>query len=136
MIMRTFQAVFPEATVWRGLAFPGFYLIGSVEPLEIDPERFRQAYQDKDFLADLTEWDNQIPTAWAMLSLYLLSPDELADFASGAPIITDDHPYTEFPLWRQTFDYYGKQSINALGVEYWRRQTKGIQRPTSRPPSS
>lgn len=136
MIMRTFQAVFPEATVWRGLAFPGFYLIGSVEPLEIDPERFRQAYQDKDFLADLTEWDNQIPTAWAMLSLYLLSPDELADFASGAPIITDDHPYTEFPLWRQTFNHYGTQTTNALAVEYWRRQTKGIQRPTSRPPSS
>jgi spermidine synthase len=128
MIMRTFQTVFPNATVWRGIQYPGFYLIGSVEPLKINPERFRQAYQDKDILADLTEWDNLVPTPEAMMGLYLLSPEELTAFVRGEPIITDNHPYTEFPLWRQTFHPYGRYNLNALAVEYWKQQIRGVKR--------
>jgi len=128
MIMRTFQSVFPNATVWRGVKYPGFYLLGSMEPLKINPERFRQAYQDKDVLTDLTEWDNLVPTYEAMLGLYLLSPKELEAFVRGEPIITDNHPYTEFPLWRQTFDPYGRYNLNAEVVERWKQQMKGVQR--------
>jgi len=125
MIMRTFQSIFPNATVWRGVKYPGFYLIGSIEPLKVNPERFRQAYQDEEVIADLTEWDNLVPTSEDMLGLYLLSPAELADFVRGEPIITDNHPYTEFPLWRQTFHPYGRYNLNAFMVENWKQQLRG-----------
>lgn len=128
MIMKTFLTVFPRTTVWRGVKYPGFYLIGSVDGLKVNPERFREAYQDKDFLADLTEWDNLVPTADSMLSLYLLSPAELGVFVKGIPVITDNHPYTEFPLWRQMFDPYGKFNINAYAVEYWKQQMIGAKK--------
>jgi len=128
MIMRTFQSVFPNATVWRGSKYPGFYLLGSMEPLKVNPERFRQAYQDKDILNDITEWDTLVSTPEAMLGLYLLSPAELSAFVRGEPIITDNHPYTEFPLWRQTFHPYRKYNLNAEVVQYWKQQMRGVKK--------
>lgn len=128
MIMRTFQDVFPNATVWRGPKYPGFYLIGTDKPLKINRDRFLQAYQDKDFMADLTEWEDLLPTPEAMLSLYLLSPTELAEFVRGEQIITDNHPYTEFPLWRQTFHPYGKYNLNAYMIDQWKQQRWGTKK--------
>ena len=128
MIMRTFQSVFPNATVWRGIKYPGFYLLGSMEPLKVNPERFRQAYQDKDILNDITEWDTLVSTPEAMLGLYLLSPAELSAFVRGEPVITDNHPYTEFPLWRQTFHPYRKYNLNAEVVQYWKQQMRGVKK--------
>lgn len=128
MIMKTFQTVFPNAQVWRGIQYPGFYLLGSVEPLKVNPERFRRAYQDKDILNDITEWDTLVSTPEAMLGLYLLSPAELSAFVRGEPIITDNHPYTEFPLWRQTFHPYRKYNLNAEVVQYWKQQMRGVKK--------
>lgn len=128
MIMKTFQSVFPNATIWRGIQYPGFYLLGPIEPLKINPERFQKAYLDKDILADITEWDKSVPTPDSMMGLYLLNSDELAAFVRGEPVITDNHPYTEFPLWRQIFSPYGKYNINAYAVEYWKQQLMGTRR--------
>jgi hypothetical protein len=33
-----------------------------------------------------------------------LTPEQLALYVSNDRVISDDHPYTEFPLWRSLFD--------------------------------
>lgn len=122
MIMRTFQSVFPHTSVWKGIRYPGFYLIGTTNPLSISTERFDEAFQNKDFLVDLWEWDRSVPNADSLMNLLLLNESQLSQFVRGVPIITDDHPYTEFPLWRQHFNPYGRYKINAVLVESWKKR--------------
>ena len=42
MIMRTFIDVFPQANLWRGVRYLGFYLIGPADELRIDADRFNR----------------------------------------------------------------------------------------------
>jgi hypothetical protein len=56
-----------------------------------------------------------------LLSLLLLRPEELKRFVGDAPVITDDHPYTEFPLWRMLYD------------KMYQSQVVVIQQPGGRP---
>ena len=106
MIMKTFQTVFPTTYVWRGLSTPvaGFFLTGLKEGKELDVSRFRLVQEDRRVAADLGEWLPMKPTAQWMRSLLILNPDGLSEFVAEAAVITDDHPYTEFPLWRSIFD--------------------------------
>jgi hypothetical protein len=38
-----------------------------------------------------------------VLQLYLADRPRLLELVADAPVITDDRPYTEFPLWRAVF---------------------------------
>jgi len=100
IIMATFKSVFPEGTVWGGTTTPGIYLIGSDEPLNIDPELFIKANNNKKLIEDLTEWGDIITKPEYLMNLYILDPEEFSTFVGLSPIITDNNPYTEFPLWR------------------------------------
>jgi spermidine synthase len=122
MIMATFQGVFPNTTVWRGPSYQGFYLIGSIKPVDIDFNHFRKAYEDKDIVLDLTEWDNLLPTPEAMLHLYLLNSAELDEFVKGSLIIQDNNPYTEFPLWRHRSDPYSKYILDGELLYKWKQK--------------
>jgi spermidine synthase len=106
MIVKTFNEVFPDMYAWRGLTPPvtGFFLTGTPEPHPIDPAPFRAANANAALVADLTEWDKSLPVPEAMLGLLLLRPEHVARFVGDARVITDDHPYTEFPLWRSRYD--------------------------------
>lgn len=124
MIMRTFQSAFPHTSVWKGIRYRGLYMIGTTKPLNIPMERFRQAFRDKDFLTDLWEWDKSVPHPDALANLFLLDKSQLSHFVRGVPIITDDHPYTEFPLWRQRGERYGAPQIDIL-VKSWKKKMEG-----------
>src|SRR5207247_417982 len=100
MILRTFLEVFPDATLWSGPIIPGFYLLGGKREQAVIEARLRNLYQNPVLHADLVEWDYSIDTPQRLLSLRLCDHQGLALLADGAPIITDDRPYTEFPLWR------------------------------------
>jgi spermidine synthase len=106
MIMKTFSATFPDTYVLRcaTLEPPGFYLVGLKEHRELDPTRFRAANENRDIVADLSEWNDQEIKPEAILTLLTMTPPELSLFVQDARIISDDHPYTEFPLWRSLFD--------------------------------
>lgn len=115
MIMKTFQAVFPNTYVYGGPYYPGFYMVGFIDdhkPPAFD--RFFQADADKAVMDDLNEWSNNMPTARSMLDLLVLKPDQLARFVEDVPVITDDHPYTEFFLWRSVFDKTYQWQLNAV----------------------
>lgn len=126
MIMRTFQSVFPHASLWRGSKFPGFYLIGTQHPLRVPLARFRQAFRNQKFLADINEWGNLFPSITAVTNLLLLNESELAEYLEGVPIITDNYPYTEFPLWRWVFDRDSLKVCDAATVFRWKEESKWI----------
>ena len=94
MVARTFREVFPHATLWR--AAPGDYLLlGTTRPLVIDgaamAERFAAAAGVR---ADLALFDWSDPTD--LVHRMLLGQADLARFAAGAPLNTDDRPRLEF----------------------------------------
>ena len=101
MIMSTFLSVFPDTLLWRGPQFPGFYLTGALHPQSIPVQRFERAFTDPDFLKDINEWDALFQTPEDLTGLLTLDQRECAALVEGVPIITDNHPYTEFPLWRR-----------------------------------
>jgi spermidine synthase len=106
MIMKTFQAVFPQTYLWRGLSVPqqGFYLMGHKKPGPIDLARLDRANNDQAIVKDLNEWTDEKVTPGMLRNLLVFTPDALVRLVANDPVISDDHPYTEFPLWRSLFD--------------------------------
>jgi spermidine synthase len=125
MIMRTFTEVFPQATLWRGIKYPGVYLIGPADNLVIEAARFDKAGENKAIVADLNEWGVGVKTPRELLALLLLDQQQFREYVRGQPVITDDHPYTEFPLWRRL-----RQDDNAIldarQVDEWKRSRYAI----------
>lgn len=121
MIMKTFQTVFSNTYVFQGPEYPGVYLVGLPDEAALRLERFKQADGNPVLVADLNEWDHLVPKPSAILNLLILTPDQLAEFVKDVNVITDDKPYTEFPLWRKVFDetYYWVLDGNLIMT--WRR---------------
>lgn len=111
MIIKTFFDIFPNTVVYQGPKFPGFYLIGTNGAPQIDRNRFKETAQNQAVMDDLNEWSTMSPEG--LLDLKIAGPSELGEFVKDAGIITDNHPYTEFPLWRKMFDPLYKYKFNA-----------------------
>ena len=90
MIVRSFLEVFPNATAWAN----GSMLVGTREPLRIDPEDFETR------LADPATWAAMesvgIVDATSLAGLYTAGPDELRAFVGPGPVLDDDHPRVEY----------------------------------------
>jgi spermidine synthase len=131
MIMSTFNAVFPRALVFGGIKYSGIFLLGSRDEIGVDPVRFRQAGKDSSIVADLREWEDFLSAPDRILNFYLFGKRELGQFVKGAPIITDDQPYTEFPLWRHRYHPFRNYYLNAAYLSEWEtawRQSLGTDR--------
>lgn len=100
MIMKTFVNVFPGASLWGGLTYPGLYLIGGHQSFAQTPESLEQLTEKLSTISDLSEWEDHYRDKNVLKQLYLLGPADLSKILENVPEVTDDHPYTEFPLWR------------------------------------
>lgn len=101
MLMSTFRSVFPEGTVWSGRGIKGYFLMGAKRgAIRVNPERFRRFYEDPVLRADMLEWDDLVGSAESLLGLYVADANRLASISEGYPIITDNYPWVEFPLFR------------------------------------
>ncbi len=100
MIMKTFANVFPGASLWGGLRMPGFYLVGGHRSFEQTPDSLSSLVRRLSKIPDLSEWESFYKDETVLKNLYLLGPEALHNFVEHVPEVTDDHPYTEFPLWR------------------------------------
>jgi spermidine synthase len=100
MIMKTFANVFPGASLWGGLRMPGFYLIGGHRSFEQTPDSLSSLARRLSKIPDLSEWETFYQDEALLTNLYLLGPDALLGLVKNVREVTDDHPYTEFPLWR------------------------------------
>ena len=119
MILRTYATVFPYVSVWSG-PNPGFLLIGTLRPVTDVEARVRRGFTDPTTVADLIEWNNSCDSPQKVLSLRVCDRNALLEFTSDSPIVTDDTPYTEFPLWRMNrlaSAYW--QSLDAIDLRRW-----------------
>jgi hypothetical protein len=122
MIMKTYVKVFPAASVWRGPRYGGFYMIGSGSLPDTILSRFREALSDPRVNADINEWEPSPVRPEDIGKLFLLDATMLGYFTAGAPVITDNNPYTEFPLWRSFSDTTSRYLLNAQWLTGWRNK--------------
>ena len=101
---KTFLEEFPHAQLWLP-SIRDAVLIGSMDPLSMDPERLAAAYADPHTKASLDA--AYLETPEALLATYLLDRDGIARWAEGADVVTDDRPTIEF------FRRYGRNMRDA-----------------------
>jgi spermidine synthase len=100
MIIKTFVNVFPGASLWGGLTYPGLYLIGGHRSFDQTRESLEQLAERLSTISDLSEWEDHFKDRDTLKRLYLLGSEDLSKIVHKSRELTDDHPYTEFPLWR------------------------------------
>ena len=95
MIARTFQDVYPHATMWLN-RFKGYtLLLGTLEPLQIDVSRLDAHFRTPAVQRDLAEV--HVGTPWQFLESFAMRSDTVRRYAVGsARLNTYDHPYVEF----------------------------------------
>ncbi len=100
MLLRTFTQVFPHTSVWSSANKTGTYLIGTPDRLEIDRESFIAYFDDPAIREDLALYEGENVDGKLALSLLLLNEDPVRHYVGDAPVLTDDMPLIEFPLFR------------------------------------
>lgn len=115
MVMRSFWEVFPEAALWGALDYDGFYLTGGHRSLKQTPEQVRELARKLSQIKELGEWKGKVDYTRPenLEKLYLTDAEGLAELVKGVRAVSDDHPYTEFPLWRLLFRACGRKSFGA-----------------------
>jgi len=87
-LMATFQAVFPECTVWLGHYHA--VLVGSTEPIDLDYYKWEQRINRLPADADFYSEPNHLAAT------LVLDGESIAQLGTGTGINTDDKSYTEF----------------------------------------
>jgi spermidine synthase len=95
-IVKTFQSVFPNVTIWYvNNAIEAYSIVlGRMEPFEIDVGRLREKLQDPDIARDLGSID--IHSELDILSFFVMGPEAVARYVEDGDINSDDHPLIEF----------------------------------------
>jgi spermidine synthase len=95
MIARTFQDVYPHATMWLN-RFKGYtLLVGTLEPLRIDVARLEASFRTPAIQRDLAEI--HVATPWQFLESFAMQADTVRRYAAESTRLnTYDHPYVEF----------------------------------------
>lgn len=102
-ILKSFYCVFPDMTVWIGPRGWGFYIIGTLKETSVDKSKIERYFKNPRFLKDLSEYDKSCPTSSQLTNLLVADKNDVGKFTKNALILTDNFPYTEFPLWRHLF---------------------------------
>lgn len=105
LILKTFTTVFPEYALWIGPDEFGWYLVGSRQPIIVRPDRLSAIASDERIRRDLTEYHllpDRMVTAQILLNEYMRFLSGKSGInryvADERRILTDDRPYTEFPM--------------------------------------
>jgi spermidine synthase len=114
MLIRTFRAVFPDATLWY--LGPGHaILIGTLAPRVLDYARLVDRLERPEVHADLAESNLDDPDE--ILSLLVLDASGVAALAGDGPLNTDDRPRVEFGISFGTGEWYASlQAIYRLAL--------------------
>jgi hypothetical protein len=106
--VRTFASVFPNVLLAFGPQTRGVYMLGSAEPLSLDPAAIASVLDRPGVLSDLDEADDAPVSSkeeWLALipTLRWLDTTAAVRFAGDGPIASDDRPYTEYFILRRAF---------------------------------
>jgi spermidine synthase len=104
-IARTFQDIYPHATMWLN-RFKGYtLLVGTLEPLRIDVARLEAQFRVPAIQQDLAEV--HVATPWQFLESFAMQAETVRRYtAEGTRLNTYDHPFVEFfgLSWRDPVD--------------------------------
>jgi predicted membrane-bound spermidine synthase len=107
ILLRTFESVFRYVMRIRApRSAAGFYLIGSQRPLEFHTATIEGVFGTKSAQADLAGAPDYPPVPakkWPLIIRGLVrqkNRQEVASYAGKGPILTDDHPLTEYYLFQ------------------------------------
>lgn len=95
ILLRTFQAAYPHATLWLMNEVPTYFgiLIGTPGPLSVDFDRVGRGMAREAVAADLRQIGIESPLQIG--AALLLDADGMRAFTAGAPLHTDDDPVLE-----------------------------------------
>ena len=113
MIMKSFITVYPNTEMYGGITYPGYYMIGYSGRSDLNIKQFDDAAMDKDIMADINEWDNIASRPSDLLKLKVKTAPQLSTYLNGVEQVSDNHPYTEFPLWRRITDPKYAQTLGS-----------------------
>jgi spermidine synthase len=119
MIMKSFHEVFPEGSLWGGLEYSGFFLVGGHRSFGQTPDQLSAVVDRLSTIDDLGEWSRTYRDPKKLRELYLTDGAGLGRLVAQARAVTDDNPYTEFPLWRQLFLPTRRRVLSASQVRTW-----------------
>ncbi|MCU0662794.1 MAG: tetratricopeptide repeat protein [Myxococcota bacterium] len=100
IIVRTFQSVFPETTLWANVGFETYgqaaylKLVGTREPLIIDFSELELRLKEPRIAADLAPYGMDSPIE--ILDTFLANPEAVAEWTRGLPVQRDDHPIVPY----------------------------------------
>lgn len=94
--LRTFHMVFPEMEVFFMNNQPTHYvlLIGTKEPLKVDPDLMKKRLENGAVARDLAEI--QLDSAEKILSCFITGRAMMPKYLGEGPLNTEDFPYLEF----------------------------------------
>jgi spermidine synthase len=101
MLLNTFLEVFPHTTVWDSPNKLGTYLIGTPDKLRLDRESFNAYFDRQEVKQNLSLYRDEPLTGPDVLNLLWYDEDAAREFAAGFPVMYDDLPYIEFPLFHR-----------------------------------
>ena len=113
MVARTFQEVFPHATLWYSFTRHYYLLIGTQQPLAVDLERLQGLTSQTEIKQELLPMG--INDAYDVMACLLLSEGGLRDYAGGGLLNTDNHPLLEYgpaTAYLNVGDY-ARENLNA-----------------------
>jgi len=99
-ILKTFHSVFPDLMVWVSPNKWGLYLTGAPTPIKNEGQRIKKALSNPKVLSDLNEYEQIFTESTPLMNLLIIDKTSIAKGIEDAALITDNNPYTEFPLWR------------------------------------
>lgn len=108
--LRTFASVFSHVMVVRGAGGYGAYMLGSDEPITLDPTVARDVLARPGVLEDISSaYDSPATTVDDWLAVierqtWLRDADQVRAYTGDGPLITDDHPRPEYFLLRRLTD--------------------------------
>ncbi len=116
MIMKTFVNVFPGACLWGGIEYPGLFLTGGLHDMSQTRASLDRISGEISRIPEMGEWTSTYASSDSVAALFLMSPEQLVQFLDGDRVITDNNPYTEFPIWRMAFGDDTTRAYSAIRI--------------------
>jgi tetratricopeptide (TPR) repeat protein len=111
IVINTFRSIFPHTSIWYSI-LGDVFMLGSNEELTIDYLKLAERYNIPGVREDLQRLDIREPLA--LLSCYLLDERDVARFAAGSRVNTDDRPILAFSAPRNLYSTTADLNHNLL----------------------
>ena len=115
-IAKSFQDVFPNTHIFSGPRGWGFCILGFPEGEKPEKKDIQKLFRNKQVFADMTEYDDALSTPEKLFRFYLADADRVRHRTAKYPMVTDNNPYTEFPLFR--YFLFNKDNYTKIKLQF------------------